>query len=138
MQVLSRFELFKIPFWSIPPRWILPDQILPNLTLTLTLILTQVGIHRGGIWPGGIFRTTFSTYLTNTHKSCYFAANIYPFKVNSRNTRKRCEICSTLTIKITERCQWRLLFLWLTLKNYQDYFVKMFSIISRIFDSFQH
>ena len=33
-----------------PPRRILPlpHQIPPNLTLTQTLTLTQVGIHRGG------------------------------------------------------------------------------------------
>ena len=28
-----------------------------------------------------------------------FPANIYLLKVNNRNTRKRCEICSKLTIK---------------------------------------
>ena len=28
------------------------------------------------------------------------------FKVNNRNTRRRCEICSKLTIKIPERRQW--------------------------------
>ena len=32
-----------------------------------------------------------------------FSINIYLFKVNNRNTRKRCEICSKLTIKILER-----------------------------------
>ena len=32
-------------------------------------------------------------------------AQIYLFNVNSRNTRKRCEICSKLTIKISERRQ---------------------------------
>ena len=30
-------------------------------------------------------------------------ANIYLFKVNNRNTRKRCEIFSKFTIKIPER-----------------------------------
>ena len=30
-------------------------------------------------------------------------ANVYLFKVNNRNTRKRCEIGSKLTIKISER-----------------------------------
>ena len=30
-------------------------------------------------------------------------AGIYPFKVNNRNTRARCEICSNLTIKTPER-----------------------------------
>ena len=32
-----------------------------------------------------------------------FPADIYLFKVNNRNTRTRCEICSKLTIKTTER-----------------------------------
>ena len=31
---------------------------------------------------------------------------IYLLKVNNRNTRTRCEICSKLTIKIPERRQW--------------------------------
>ena len=64
----------------------------------------------------------------------YFTANIYLLKVNSRNTTKRCEICSKLTIKIPERRLWRrsgvlivnfeqishlfLLFLLLTLNSY--------------------
>ena len=29
----------------------------------------------------------------------------YMFKVNNRNTRKKCEICSKLTIKTPEQCQ---------------------------------
>ena len=28
-----------------------------------------------------------------------YAANIYLFKINNRNIRKRCEICSALTVK---------------------------------------
>ena len=31
-----------------------------------------------------------------------FPANVYLFKVNNRNTRKRCGICSKLTIKAPE------------------------------------
>ena len=34
-------------------------------------------------------------------------AGIYLFKVDNRNTRTRCEICSKLTIKTPERRQWR-------------------------------
>ena len=34
-------------------------------------------------------------------------ANIYLFKVNNRNTRKRCDICSKLTIKTPEQRHWR-------------------------------
>ena len=32
---------------------------------------------------------------------------IYLFKVNNRNTRARCEICSKLTVKTPERRQWQ-------------------------------
>ena len=32
---------------------------------------------------------------------------IYLLKVNNRNTRARCEICSKLTIKTLERRHWR-------------------------------
>ena len=34
-------------------------------------------------------------------------AGNYMFKFNSRNTTARCEICSKLTIKTSERCHWR-------------------------------
>ena len=34
----------------------------------------------------------------------YMPANMYLFKVNNRNTKKKCEICSNLTIKIPECC----------------------------------
>ena len=46
-------------------------------------------------------------------KSFYFInvklkpAENYMFKVNNRNTRTWCEICSKLTIKKTERRHWR-------------------------------
>ena len=35
-------------------------------------------------------------------------ANIYLLQVNYKNTRKRYEICSKLTIKTQEQRQWRL------------------------------
>ena len=35
-----------------------------------------------------------------------FPAGIYLLKVNKRNSRTRCEICSKLTIKIPERHHW--------------------------------
>ena len=37
----------------------------------------------------------------NAVRSKGFLANIYLFKVNNRNTRKMCETCSKLTIKVT-------------------------------------
>ena len=37
-----------------------------------------------------------------------YSVNIYLFKVNNRNTRKKCETCSKLTIKTPEWHQLRL------------------------------
>ena len=40
--------------------------------------------------------------------TCWFhPAKIYLFKFNNRNTRKRCEICSKLTMKIPDWRHWR-------------------------------
>ena len=36
----------------------------------------------------------------------FYPANIYLFKVNKSNTRKKCEICSNLTIKTPEQRNW--------------------------------
>ena len=35
-----------------------------------------------------------------------YTVNIYLIKVNKRNTRKKCEICSNLTVKTPERRHW--------------------------------
>ena len=35
-----------------------------------------------------------------------YPAGIYMIKVNNRNTRARCEVCSKLTVKTPERRQW--------------------------------
>ena len=47
------------------------------------------------------------TMLENVLYQTPIPANIYLYKINNRNTRKRCEICSKLTIKTPERRQWR-------------------------------
>ena len=44
---------------------------------------------------------------STTSDSTATPAGIYLFKVNDRNTRGWCEICSKLTIKAPERRQWR-------------------------------
>ena len=41
------------------------------------------------------------------HRSVAIPAGIYLLKVNNRNTRPRCEICSKLTIKTPKRRHWR-------------------------------
>ena len=40
----------------------------------------------------------------------HFPAGNYMFKVNNRNTGRRCVICSKLTLKTTERRHWHLPF----------------------------
>ena len=49
-------------------------------------------------------------------------ANIYLFKVNNKNTRKRCEINSKLTIKTPERRQWRRLGVFIVNFEHISYF----------------
>ena len=62
----------------------------------------------------------FKCYWIQEHS----LASIYLFKVNSRNTKKRCEICLKLTIKTEER-QWRFsgffTFLWIRGASYVDF-----------------
>ena len=51
------------------------------------------------------------------------AANTYLFKVNNRNTRKRCEVCPKLTIKTPEWRHWHRF----------DVFIVNFEHISHLF-----
>ena len=46
-------------------------------------------------------------YNTKNKPMSFYPAGIYLLKVNNRNTRTKCEICSKITIKIPERGQWR-------------------------------
>ena len=52
-------------------------------------------------------------------KTKKYPANIDLFKVDIKNTRKKCEICSKLTIKTLVRC---LVFLLLTLNTFHTFF----------------
>ena len=68
--------------------------------------LSMILIAKG---PFSTHKTSKIRYLNEVLTPSYhsFPANIYSLKVNNRNTRKRCKICSTLTIKTPERRQWR-------------------------------
>ena len=48
-----------------------------------------------------MFKVNSKNYWNNN------PASNYMFKVNNRNTRTNCDICSKLTIKTPERCHWR-------------------------------
>ena len=54
-----------------------------------------------------IFIFIISNQIIILELSYHYPADIYLLKVNNRNSRTRCEICSKLTIKIPERRQWR-------------------------------
>ena len=58
------------------------------------------------------------SHSMKVRKSQWFD-NIYSFKVNNRNSRIRCEICSKLTMKTPEQRHWHffLVFLLLTLNR---------------------
>ena len=49
----------------------------------------------------------FSVFIVNFEQIQHVLTHIYLFKVNKISTRKRCEICSKLTIKTPERRHWR-------------------------------
>ena len=51
---------------------------------------------------------TKSQFLKQSIHTVALPENNYLFKVNNRNIRKRCEICSKLTIKTPERRQQQL------------------------------
>ena len=46
-----------------------------------------------------VFITKMRGWHDDSKNKRWSPVNIYLFKVNNRNTRKRCEICSNLTIK---------------------------------------
>ena len=48
---------------------------------------------------GGVQLLDFFKIFKDTYSLDHLPTNIYLFKVNNINTRKRCEICSKLTIK---------------------------------------
>ena len=91
-------------------------------TKTSSIFLTNVEIfftcHFFLIKPYSRYKFSTSSFCPLLHTilvkeqtqrktSTHYPANIYSFKVNNRNTRQRCEICSKLTTKTSERHHWR-------------------------------
>ena len=56
-------------------------------------------------------------------------AGNYMFKVNNRNTRTRYEICSKLSIKISERHQWRRSGIFIVNFEHISHFVQVFLLL---------
>ena len=96
--MINRFScvLREVLKWNTGLKWV---NILPSF---------EIKILRTSLVPMSPFNTTWKT-----SKNFWFlmfsgdiSANIYLFKVNNKNTSKRCEICSKLTLKTPEWCQW--------------------------------
>ena len=64
------------------------------------------------------------------HHNLSNSAGNYMFKVNSRNTRTRCEICSKLTIKTPERRHWRLSGVFIVNFEHISLFVPVFLLLT--------
>ena len=59
-----------------------------------------------------------------------YPANIYLFKVNNKDNRKMCEICSKLTIKMPERRPWRHSGDFIVNFEHISYFFLVFSLLT--------
>ena len=69
-------------------------------------------ILRGGPISCELFLRTSLKCTINGIKIVKRPPSRHLTKVNNRNTRARCEICSKLTIKIPERRQWHVISGW--------------------------
>ena len=56
--------------------------------------------------------------------------DIYLLKIDYRNTRARCEICSKLTIKTPERRQWRRSFVFIVNFEHISHLVLVFLLLT--------
>ena len=74
-------------------------------------------------------KMSLSTLSTSSTLSTFPADN-YLFKVNNRNTRTRCEICSKLTIKTAEQRQWRRFGVFIVNSEHISHFVLVFLLLT--------
>ena len=72
----------------------------------------------------------FKLLLVTTSCNYSYQAGIYLLKVNNRNTRTRCEICSKLTIKTPERRQWHLSGVFVVEFEHISHFVPVFLLLT--------
>ena len=77
---------------------------LRNLNIPSSIVKAS---WRTNFWSAEIHQVSRGLNFYCINGDSAYPANIYFFKVNNKNTRKRYKICSTLTIKTPERRQWR-------------------------------
>ena len=99
----GEFHNFFSKFWRIS--W---NYLVFTFSISLVWLRSSANLYAYFIWI--FFRNVTNlvnvlrkyNYSNNTH----YPATIYLFKVNNRNTRRRCEICPTFIITTSERCHW--------------------------------
>ena len=69
-------------------------------------------------------------YFSLNIYSCPSSANVYRFKVNNRNPRKRFEIYPKLTMNTLELCQWRLSSVFIVNFLHIPYFFLVFLLLT--------
>ena len=100
---------------------------------TMEIMVDRTSLHLViKLKPVGIWM--FKTGLTGIFLKEYYIfkcrLNIYLLKVNNRNTRTRCEICSKLTIKTPERPQWRRSHVFIVNFDHISQLVLVFAILT--------
>ena len=90
-----------IPFCFVWFRARQTDELLEELEREQYVLV----IDKGHVSFKSLFSHNYTFFFS--FNSYFISAGIYLLKVNNRNTRIRCEICSKLTIKTPERSQWR-------------------------------
>ena len=85
----------------------------------LAYFILQIPIDLIKRFPSSIF-----------HPENRYPASIYLLKVNNRNTRTRCEICSKLTINIPEQSRWRHFDVFIVNFEHVSHFVLVFLLLT--------
>ena len=84
--------------------------------------------------PNWILKTSEITFIerhfTSSCRRLYILAGIYLLKVNNRNTRTTCEICSKLAIKTPELHQWRRSGVFISNFEHISHFVLVFLLLT--------
>ena len=73
------------------------------MTIPNVAILNEVNFQNKTCSFYTIYVSAVDDYKRTLNCKWPYTANIFMFKVNNRNTRKKTEICSKLTIKTPER-----------------------------------
>ena len=86
-----------------------------------TIYVTFKGLKLGGQFSEKLvlwfYEFLFNSDIKIFKEKRIIPAGIYLFKVNNRNTKTRCKICSKLTIKIPERRHWHLRLFFVRIKQ---------------------